>query len=256
MSALANLRGCALRACLVLLTLAAGIGLASQAHVSAAPEGGGPERADDAHRASLPLPALEDALVRNLNRGDEDGVVALFDPQATVEADRHAAGVDEIRLWARRQIAYSINIVVDRREAADSGPNRAMWTAHVWRQDWRAIGLPSVVMTQAIWTVGPRIVHFSAFPTDGTLVPQLGDAWRPSSAPDPWLLKQSSDEPGGPNSYVPPSSAPVFAALAALLGTLVLGTAARARSMSVRRVPPRALIAQLDAWQHGARHES
>ena len=157
--------------------------------------------------------ALQDTFVRDLNRGDEDGVVALFDPQATLEADRYAAGLDEIRLWARMQISNSINIQVDPGEASKTGPYMTMWRASVRRQDWRAIGFESVVMTQVIWTVGPRIVHFGMFPNDGAVVPQLGDAWRPRSLPDARFLTQSGGEPGV-NRSRQPSSAPLLAAAA------------------------------------------
>src|SRR5437016_1317684 len=65
------------------------------------------------HDESTGVPALTlaSSFVDTLNAGDVEAVVALFDDEGTVFADRHAWLKYEVRLWAQTQTDNSIKMV-------------------------------------------------------------------------------------------------------------------------------------------------
>jgi hypothetical protein len=132
--------------------------------------------------ASFASYQLGSELVSALNNGDAGTLTELFDADGTIQADRYAWRTDEIRRWARMQTAESIRIQVDA-SGIRALPNQAQWTSSVSRRDWTMRGVQSVTMFNEIWTEGNRIVQYSSFPVDGSLVPQLGALWRPGLAP-------------------------------------------------------------------------
>jgi NADPH:quinone reductase len=86
---------CALRVALVLLVLGVASATVQNTSTVAAQAAPTATNADTCSELAL-APALVDAL----NSGDEGGTVALFDPEATLTADRYAWTHFEIRLWA------------------------------------------------------------------------------------------------------------------------------------------------------------
>jgi hypothetical protein len=237
---------CTLRVVLVLLVL----GLASAAGQStpaaaaqATPTATNPDTSSDL--------ALASALVDALNRGDEGGIVALFDPEATVTADRYAWTHFEIRLWARAQIAASI--VIEPEAPYQAVPNRAMWTARVRRADWRERGVDWVRMSNRILTEDGRIMDFTSVPLDGASVLPLGNLWRPGSTPDRIPPLSVAGDPQRVSTERQAGTLPV-AALASVMGGVFL--VAGVRRLRPQAVPPRtpgtqsALLAQLEAWLH------
>jgi len=194
--------------------------------------------------------ALATALVDALNRGDEEGVVALFDPEATLRADRYAWTHHEIRRWARSQIAAAI--VIEPEGTFQAIPNRAMWTARFGRVDWRQRGVEWVRMANQILTEGDRIIDFSADPLDGASVIPLGDLWRPRSTPD-----AASKSVGGPDLDDSGASGAAPAAPLALLacvvvvvvGSLVVSNARLLRARVTHGGKSHALISALAYWQ-------
>jgi hypothetical protein len=229
------------------LGLSLGIQLAALTIAFAAAPGGPPVNAPTTPltgESSAEL-SLATTLVDALNRGDEDAAVMLFDPEATLRADRYAWTHFEIRVWARAQIAASLVIEPD--GAFQAIPNHAMWTAHFRRADWRERGVESVRMANRIVTEGDRIIDFSADPLDGASVLPLGELWRPGSTPDrppKRSIKPDLDETGVNND------APALLTCV-VIGLLVAssGRAMRARVTHGRK--SRALITALADWQRG-----
>jgi hypothetical protein len=191
--------------------------------------------------------ALAAALVDALNRGDEDRVVALFDPEATLRMDRFAWTHYEIRLWARAQIGASI--VVEREGPIQAVPNRAMWTTRVGRDDWRERDVQWVRMANRILTEDDRIMDFSADPLDDASITPLGNLWRPGSTPDrtPPVTPGHGVDQSAADGQAP--AAPLTLLACVVVSLFVVGGARRLRSGATPNTHSRALVAQLGDWQ-------
>jgi transcriptional regulator with XRE-family HTH domain len=212
---------------------------------------GTPEAATQASPPDMSPPAstelaLAGALVDALNHGDEDAVVALFDPEATLHMERYAWLQFEIRQWARAQIAD--RIVIEPEGPIQAVPNHALWTARVQRDDWRERGVESVRLANHISTDGERILDFSADPLDGTSVIPLGALWRPGSPPDPMpplTQRRLVDDARAREAPAPPLALP----LSAVLSPLIIRAACRRRSRGLAWTASHALVVRLGSWQ-------
>jgi len=137
--------------------------------------------------------------VEALNVGDdEDAVLALFDVQATVTADRMAWRAADVRRWIRLQVAERIR--VQPTSAFEVVGHRVKWTARVFRCDWRQKGVdPLEVWDPILVDDRHRILAFMSQPTDHQAGAFLGDGWRPYTTPDPVsepsTIASSSDAP-------------------------------------------------------------
>lgn len=233
---------CALRVVLVLLML----GLASVAARStpAVAAQATPTATNADTSSELTLAA---ALVDALNHGDEGGMVALFDAEATVTADRYAWTRFEIHLWARAQIAASI--VMEPEGPYQAVPNRAMWTARVRRADWRERGADWVRMANQILTQDGHIMDFTSVPLDGASVIPLGNLWRPGSTPDRIPPLTRAREPESSSTERGAGGLPT-AALASLIGgAFLFASMGRPRQPAVDPRTRSALLVGLDAWR-------
>jgi hypothetical protein len=194
-------------------------------------------------RSSAEL-ALAAALVDALNRGDEDAVVALFDPEATLHMDRYAWSAYQIRQWAHAQIAAGI--VIESEGPFQAIANRALWTARVRRDDWRERGVESVLLANQILTEGDRILDFSADPLDGASVTPLSDLWRPGSPPDARPLLAQSRASNQARSHEQAAGSPLGLPLSSAFVPLVTGAAYRRRSGGLLAISSQALGARLE----------
>jgi hypothetical protein len=128
--------------------------------------------------------ALAETFTTSLNAHDLDGVVALFteeDSGATVNADRYAWEKFEIRLWAEQQVAANIYSDGYKYRATDHG---ATWSADVYRDDWRGIGLEFVPVNNSIWVHNGHIAQFTSMVSSPSDLELLGNFWRPGVSPE------------------------------------------------------------------------
>ena len=126
---------------------------------------------------------LAQAFTAALNLHDVDAVVEMFsdeDSGPTVNADRRAWQKFEIRLWAEQQVAAGIWTDAYDYRTTEQG---AVWSATVSRDDWAALGVDSVHVTNSIWVHNGKLADFTSTLPDARDVQRLGDLWRPGSAP-------------------------------------------------------------------------
>lgn len=119
-----------------------------------------------------------------LNAHDVDSLVELFteeDAGATVNADRFAWGKFEIRLWAQQQVRAGIRTEMHDVWLTEHG---AAWNADVYRDDWLALGLKVLPVTNTIWVHNGHLANFTSQPTEPGDLLRLGRTWRPGAAPD------------------------------------------------------------------------
>ena len=94
---------------------------------------------------------LAQAFTAALNAHDVDVLVELFtqyDAGPTVTADRFAWQKFEIRLWAQQQVQAGIRMEAYDYRVTEHG---AAWTADAYREDWRAVGVTPLRVTNSIW---------------------------------------------------------------------------------------------------------
>jgi hypothetical protein len=155
--------------------------------------------------------ALAASFVDALNAGDEEAVVALFDIQATIAADRMAWRAQDVRGWARLQIAERIKLEPTSDYAV--ARNRVKWTARVSRRDWRQRGVDRLEVWDSILVDHGRILAFMSQPAQSTVAGLLGDGWRPEAPPDP--PRETTSELAWPTEFlalVAPLAIAAFAA--------------------------------------------
>lgn len=133
------------------------------------------------------LPAnieLAQRLSRAINAGDVDTLVELFtdeDAGPTVVADRFAWGKFEIRRWALNGASMNMHMQADDYQLTEHG---ATWEAIAYRDDWTALGVHGLAVTDAIWVHNGKIATFTSVPRDATDIQQLGNLWRPGATPE------------------------------------------------------------------------
>jgi hypothetical protein len=127
---------------------------------------------------------LAQAFTTALNLHDVDAVVTMFtdeDSGPTINADRHAWQKFEIRLWVEQQVAAGIWTEAYDYRTTEHG---ATWSANVHRDDWAALGMAIVPVTNSIWVHNGQLADFSSTLTEPRDVQHLGDLWRPGAPPD------------------------------------------------------------------------
>jgi len=141
--------------------------------------------------------ALAQALTRTLNTHDLPELTDLFtdeDGGPTVMADRYAWLKSEIRLWAQLQADKNIHIDAYDYRTTEQG---AAWSADVYRDDWTAVGVDPLRVTNSIWVHNGKIANFTEVARDSIDTEQLGPLWRPGSSPEqaidaPWRIWRRS----------------------------------------------------------------
>jgi hypothetical protein len=154
------------------------------------------------------------------NSGDEDAVLALFDVQATVTADRMVWRLSDLRRWISLQVSERINIQPT--SAYEVVGYRVKWTARVFRRDWIQDGVDTLDVWESILVDDRhRILAFVSQPTDRQTAALLGDRWRPDTTPDP--LSEPSTIALPSDAGVAQGIAGLFAVLGVLGGTAAYG---------------------------------
>jgi hypothetical protein len=128
--------------------------------------------------------ALARAFTAALDGHDVEALVAVFteeDAGPTVTADRSAWQKFEIRLWAERQVRANIDVEAHAYWLTDHG---AAWDAEVYRDDWAALGVDVLPVTNSVWVHAGKLADFTSTPRDRRLAERLGDLWRPGAAPE------------------------------------------------------------------------
>ena len=126
---------------------------------------------------------LAQALTAALNAHDVDTLVELFtdeDAGPTITADRFAWLKYEIHLWAERQAGMHIQMSAHGYWLTEEG---AAWDAEVYRDDWAAVGIPALHVTNSIWVHEGRIANFTSRADNPREAELLGDLWRPGAKP-------------------------------------------------------------------------
>ena len=100
------------------------------------------------------------------------------DAGATVNADRFAWGKFEIRLWAQQQVRAGIRTEMHDVWLTEHG---AAWNADVYRDDWLALGLKVLPVTNTIWVHNGHLANFTSQPTEPGDLLRLGRTWRPGA---------------------------------------------------------------------------
>ncbi len=139
---------------------------------------------------------LARAVSVELNAHDVDAFVELFtesDAGPSVSADRYAWLKSEIRLWAQQQA--DLNLSMDARDyrVTEQG---AVWDADVYRDDWIAVGVAPLAVTNAIWVHDRKIAIFSEQPRNPIDAARLGILWRPGAVPERISNPPSTLRPG------------------------------------------------------------
>jgi hypothetical protein len=127
---------------------------------------------------------LAQHLTAALNAHDVDALVELFSDEGggpTVTADRYAWLKSEIRLWAQRQA--DTNIRVDPYSYSNTAQGAA-WEADVFRDDWTAVGIAPLQVTNSISVRNGKIASYTETPRNAIEAEKLGALWRPGSTPE------------------------------------------------------------------------
>jgi hypothetical protein len=76
-----------------------------------------------------------------------------------------------------------MNLHVDAREyrVTEQG---AAWDADIYRDDWIAVGVAPLAVTNSIWVHDRKIAIFSEQPRNSIDAARLGMLWRPGAAPE------------------------------------------------------------------------
>lgn len=125
---------------------------------------------------------LAQALTAAINRHDVEEFVGLFteeDGGPTLVADRFAWQKFEIALWAQEQVRANVVIEAYNYQATENG---ATWDANVYRDDWVAIGISPLAVTNSVWVHHGKLANFTSVPRFATDAQQLGDRWRPAAS--------------------------------------------------------------------------
>jgi hypothetical protein len=128
---------------------------------------------------------LAQAFTAALNAHDVDAVVGMFTDEnsgPTVTADRYAWQKFEIRLWAQRQVAAGIRTEAFDYTASEHG---ATWGANVYRDDFSALGVEFVPVTNTIWVHNGKLADFTSTLNEPRDFERLGVLWQPGSVPEP-----------------------------------------------------------------------
>jgi hypothetical protein len=143
--------------------------------------------ADAASDTGTELPdsiQLAQAFTAALNAHDVDALVELFtdeDAGPTVTADRFAWQKFEIRLWAQQQTDAGIRTEAFDYRVTEHG---AAWSADVYRDDWRAVGVTPLRVSNSIWVHNGHLADFTSQLSEPSDLPRLGQLWQPGAVPE------------------------------------------------------------------------
>jgi len=127
---------------------------------------------------------LAQAFTAALNGHDVETLVDLFtdeDAGPTVTADRFAWQKFEIRRWAEGQVEMHINAPAYDYRLTQHG---AAWDADVYRDDWAALGVPALAVTNSVWVHNGKLANFTSVPRSPADTQPLGVRWRPATVPE------------------------------------------------------------------------
>jgi hypothetical protein len=127
---------------------------------------------------------LAQAFTTALNAHDVDALVELFseeDAGPTVTADRFAWQKFEIRLWAQQQVQAGIRSEAYDYRVTEHG---ASWKADVYRDDWQAVGVALVPVTNSIWVHHGQVADFTSKLSEPDDQQRLGRLWQPGTLPE------------------------------------------------------------------------
>ena len=127
---------------------------------------------------------LARAFTAALNGNDVETLVDLFtdeDAGPTVTADRFAWQKFEIRRWAQLQVEMNIDLHAYDYRLTEHG---AAWDADVYRDDWAALGVPALAVTNSVWVHHGKLANFTSVPRNPADTQPLGDRWRPATVPE------------------------------------------------------------------------
>lgn len=127
---------------------------------------------------------LAQAFTAALNAYDVDALLDLFteeDAGPTVTADRSAWQKFEIRRWAERQVEAGIRMEAYDYRVTEHG---AAWRADVYRDDWSALGLTPLAVTNSIWLHKGHLADFTSRLTAPGDLLRLGRLWQPGVVPE------------------------------------------------------------------------
>jgi hypothetical protein len=127
---------------------------------------------------------LAQAFTAAVNAQDVDSLVDLFteeDAGPTVTADRFAWQKFEIRLWAQKAADMNIQVVAQQYRLTEQG---AVWDADEYRDDWAAIGMRVLRVTNSICVHNGKIASFASTPSNPIDADQLGNLWQPGASPE------------------------------------------------------------------------
>jgi hypothetical protein len=80
-------------------------------------------------------------------------------PAQLAHAFTAALNAREIRLWAQQQVQAGIRTVAYDFRVTENG---AAWTADVYREDWRAVGVTPLRVTNSIWVHNGQLANFTS----------------------------------------------------------------------------------------------
>jgi hypothetical protein len=135
---------------------------------------------------------------RALNAHDVDALVELFtemDAGPTITADRFAWQKSEIRQWARLQVQADIQTEDHDYRVTEHG---VAWDADMYRDDWRALGLTPLRVTNSIRVQNGQLADFTSKPSEPSELQRLGRLWQPggsTGAPDHFLATRNGLSP-------------------------------------------------------------
>ena len=127
---------------------------------------------------------LAQAFSAALNGNDVETLVDLFtdeDAGPTVTADRFAWQKFEIRRWAQWQVEMHINAHAYDYRLTEHG---AAWDTDVYRDDWAALGVPALAVTNSVWVHHGKLANFTSLPRNPADTQPLGDRWQPATVPE------------------------------------------------------------------------
>jgi len=127
---------------------------------------------------------LAQAFTAAVDAHDVDALVELFteeDAGPSITADRFAWQKFEIRLWAEQQVQAGIRMEGYDYWATEHG---AAWSADVYRDDWPALGVTALRVSNSIWVHNGYLADFTSELREPSDRLRLGRLWQPGVVPE------------------------------------------------------------------------
>jgi hypothetical protein len=139
------------------------------------------EKTESLASSAVPI-QLAQTFTAALNAHNVNAVVELFTDEGsgpTVNADAYAWHKFEIGQWAQQQVSANIRVEARNYRLSEYG---ATWDADVYRDDWAALGVQSLPVTNSIKLHNGKLATFTSEPEQPRDVQALGILWRPSAS--------------------------------------------------------------------------